>query len=468
MDDCAFALQFLALITKISLKSSLNVERFKISRSIPSDVRTVINSLEINPKSIPFVCCPKCFCTFPIDPSDANSYPEFCTHQQTPKSKPCGTRLQEQSSTGTHPVRRFLYQDLHQWIGRLYARPDIEEYLDNYPTSFRASDSNEMMDIWDGSVLKNFCGPDGNLFLEAPTNEGRLVFGLNMDGFSPYSKKKGGKSVSICGIYLVCFNLPPDVRYKTENVFLVGVVPGPNEPSIDQVNHVIRPLVDDLLVLWWKGIYINKTANHSLGRSVRGALVPLICDLPAARRASGHGAHSATHFCSECDLTRREINNLDTNTWKTRNLSDHMKHANLWKNARTEQEQERLFSVYGVRWSELLRLPYWDPTKHVVIDPMHGFYLRMFHVHVRDIWGMDIKLDDGDGSSASINVNEEDMTNAEFILRNGSLYQLEQLSSRSLKYLCFGAGLRSGDHSSKLVESLKDYVRTSCTYFNFY
>lgn len=211
MEDCAFALKSLAIIAQISLKDSLNVECFKISHSIPSDIRTVVNSLEIDPKSIPFVCCPKCFCTFQIDPDNADSYPEFCTHQQTSNSKLCGTPLQERRPSGTHPIRWFLYQDLHQWIGRMYSRSDIEEHFDNYPTSGGMSDSHEMKDIWDGSVLKNFCGPDTRPFMEVQGNEGRLVFGLNMDGFSPYSKRKGGKSVSVCGIYLVCFNLPPDV-----------------------------------------------------------------------------------------------------------------------------------------------------------------------------------------------------------------------------------------------------------------
>lgn len=39
-------------------------------------------------------------------------------------------------------------------------------------------------------------------------------------------------------------------RFKTENVILVGVVPGPHEPSTYDMNRYLEPLVDDLLSLY--------------------------------------------------------------------------------------------------------------------------------------------------------------------------------------------------------------------------
>ena len=35
-------------------------------------------------------------------------------------------------------------------------------------------------------------------------------------------------------------------------------------------------------------------------------------------------------------------------------------------------------SKYGVRYSVLLALPYFDPIKFTVIDPMHNLFLGMF------------------------------------------------------------------------------------------
>lgn len=312
-------------------------------------------------------------------------------------------------------------------------------------------------------MLKEFSGPDGKPFMEAPINEGRLVFGLNMDAFAPYSKKTGGKQVSVTGIYLICFNLPPDIRYKAENVFLVGIVPGPTEPHTDQVNHVLRPLVNDLMVLWEKGIYIRKTHKYPLGRPVCGAMLPLICDLPAARRASGHAAHSATTFCSECYLKKEDINNINRDTWPPCNHSNHVKYANLWKNAKTPAEQNSEFSKHNVRWSELLRLPYWDPTKHVVIDPMHGFYLRMFFRHIREIWGMRADSEDGDGTSSSFLktvLKDKQIQHAEHILRHGTFDQLKRLSQKAVNYLCQDRGLVTMEDVSHVTKLslLENYV----------
>lgn len=54
---------------------------------------------------------------------------------------------------------------------------------------------------------------------------------------------------------MVLLNLPRDVRYKRENVILVGLIPGPKEPPLT-INSYITPLVSELLELW-EGIDIQ-------------------------------------------------------------------------------------------------------------------------------------------------------------------------------------------------------------------
>ncbi|KAF9440835.1 hypothetical protein P691DRAFT_639106, partial [Macrolepiota fuliginosa MF-IS2] len=77
--------------------------------------------------------------------------------------------------------------------------------------------------------------------------EGRLVFSLNVDWFNPLGNIQNGKHVSVGTIYMTCLNLPQGIWDKMENIFLVGIIPGPNEPSLTHINHLIEPLVDVLL-----------------------------------------------------------------------------------------------------------------------------------------------------------------------------------------------------------------------------
>jgi hypothetical protein len=415
------------------------------------------------------MCCPKCFCTYSFDVGvegvdeqeletiTAEHVPQFCSFKQTQDSPPCFERLRATNASKDFLTRRFIYQDLHHWIGRMYARPDIEEYFDNYPD--KRFDGQEMHDVWDGSILQNFEGPDGQPFMRCSGNEGRLVFGLNVDGFNAHGASNSGKTLSIEGMYMVCFNLPPEIRYNIENVYLAGVIPGPDEPSTSEVNHLLRPLVDDLLVLWEDGIYLSRTPKHCHGRVIRAALIPLICDLPAARRVSGLGAHSFRLFCSECKLSQAEINDVDSSTWTRRTQEEHRKEAENWRNAKTASDQAKLFKEHGIRWSELLRLPYWDPTKYIVIDSMHGFYLRIFNRHIRDIWGMEMTFKDGNGRAGlNFDLEEKDVIEGERILRFGSNHQLEGLQELILKHLCHQLELPYNVPKESLCKSLKIYV----------
>jgi hypothetical protein len=44
-----------------------------------------------------------------------------------------------------------------------------------------------------------------------------------------------------------------------------------------------------------------------------------------------------------------------------------------------------VFKETGVRWSELLRLPYWDPTRFLAIDGMHNLLLGLTQFQFRDL-----------------------------------------------------------------------------------
>jgi hypothetical protein len=50
-----------------------------------------------------------------------------------------------------------------------------------------------------------------------------------------------------------------------------------------------------------------------------------------------------------------------------------------WRDAGSNDERNKLFAKYGVRWTELARLNYFDIVRMTIVDPMHVFLLGTFH-----------------------------------------------------------------------------------------
>ncbi|RPD56986.1 hypothetical protein L226DRAFT_443645, partial [Lentinus tigrinus ALCF2SS1-7] len=167
------------------------------------------------------------------------------------------------------------------------------------------------------------------------------------------------------------------------------------KPKADwEINHFLRPLVDELLELWNSGIYYARTSKHVGGRLVRCALVPLVCDLPAARQVGGFGSYSSKYFCHMCDLRKEDMDELDMDKWGTRTCEDHREAAEAWKDMPSVAQRKSAFKLNSTRWSALLDLPYWDPIQFTVIDSMHNHYLGLLQDHCRGIWGMNTEVDE--------------------------------------------------------------------------
>jgi hypothetical protein len=64
------------------------------------------------------------------------------------------------------------------------------------------------------------------------------------------------------------------------------------------VNHYLAPIVNELETLW-AGLTLNRTYECENGKRVRGALILVSCDIPAARKICGHV--SALVSCHRCE-----------------------------------------------------------------------------------------------------------------------------------------------------------------------
>ena len=96
---------------------------------------------------------------------------------------------------------------------------------------------------------------------------------------------------------LDCANLPRPERYEEENLIMVGIIPGPSEPSLS-VNSFLSPLVQELSQAWHTGLRVKTSPTTEI--TVRLALTCVACDLPASRKVCGFLGHNSTYGCNKC------------------------------------------------------------------------------------------------------------------------------------------------------------------------
>nr|VWO94193.1 STE/STE11/BCK1 protein kinase [Ganoderma boninense] len=442
---------------KAAYGDSLSGTSLHIVDDVPQDIREVIKDLDLAPVTETFVSCPSCSYLYPTSSSDS-TYPDRCTYKRAPDSKPCGRRLRLTriiaGKSRTFPAGQYVHQDFNHWLGRMLCSPGLEAVVDRDvldPDNFTPGTHR---DVWDTLTFRAFKGSDGKPFIDPTVPEGRYVFGICMDGFN--AEGKGGAVRPLTAVYLVWYNLPPQLRFKYEYMYLAGVLCG--HPSQEQINHLLRPLVTCFRDSYFHGVWFTSTPLFSQGKLSRSAIIPMVADLLAARQMAGFAPHNHTNFCSLCTQKLGEIEELDYRNWARRSGEEHRKIAEQWRDAATEETQDEIYDTFGVRWSELLRLPYWDPTSFVALDSMHMFYLGDFQRHCEQVWGMGGKYRDGlDGIAYDPEKKpptSHELKDAVKILRTGSEPALTGLRTEVLRTLCKDNGLRFLKKRSRLLEVL--------------
>lgn len=263
------------------------------------------------------------------------------------------------------------------WLARMMWLPGFEDLLDSPLTRPPWSPESPQFDIWDGSVWNTFRDSE-DLSINYTSKSGNLVFSLYLDWFNPYKSQQ--KTGTIGTIVLICLNLPLAKRYLEENIYLYGVMPGPNEPTLDQINHLLQPLVDELQ-MFWKGVWFDQTFREPRGRLIKAVIFPLIADLPALRKAAGFSGHSSRLLCSFFSIKKKNIDSLDPKEFIPRTHEDHLDRSCEWEQMKTHAERNHFVKKHGVCFSVLNRLPYWQPVEFCSIEIMHNLILGNLKDH---------------------------------------------------------------------------------------
>lgn len=343
-----------------------------------------------------YICFPTCYKIYPelrdwtiyshSKPDDFLcdnvAYPR---HPQTSRRNKCGRILLKRFNTGLstflRPVKVYPYRSLVSSLTDLLTRPDILQLCNQWALR-TSTNSHAMIDIYDGQVWKDNLVINHRPFLSQPNN---LALSLNVDWFQPFQRT----SYSVGVVYIVILNLPREMRYLPRNVIIVGIIPGPREPK-QTINTILEPLVKDLLALW-DGIFMSIPSLMAPVR-IRSILLCISCDIPACRKVCGFLGHNAHLACSKCMKFFNgnvqegfDYSGFDTVSWSARDQVRHRINAKATKVALTKTQRAELESKYGVRYSVLLELPYFNIIRQHIIDPMHNLFLGLAK-HAISVW----------------------------------------------------------------------------------
>ncbi|KDQ55237.1 hypothetical protein JAAARDRAFT_196089 [Jaapia argillacea MUCL 33604] len=247
--------------------------------------------------------CPECLEVYPITVAkDA-----CCNKCQHPlfimDPTPADRRSGKTTRTSSKPHLRFPTKSLQEQLTEML--PPIEDELDLWRR--RPHVPNEYTTIFDGKIVRELPGADSLPFFhpdmeEMPNGELRIGLTLGVDWFS-YLRSQIAPSHTSCLISFSVINLLDYLRYRTSNLLLAGIMPGPKEADPDQCQKFMRVFVNELIWLWYHGFKLI-TPWYPDGRWVRVALVGILCDKPAAHKMGGFGSHSHTFFCTRCWISQ--------------------------------------------------------------------------------------------------------------------------------------------------------------------
>lgn len=403
--DGDFLLKLLNMILFLAFTTGrpIHAHGEEVMKQMPQEIRNLLSKFDLESRTVIYAVCPTCDCTyepqFPNGP-DLPAYPSACTNIPHPGADICGQRLLydtigeegggDELLKSRKPIKPFVYHNFHDYLANLLSRKDLESMMDkacdDCMSTIDQKSPEYLSDVWDAEFVRSFKGPKSTRLFVDRGSGGRYLFAINVDFFNIEGMRIRGASTS-CGLISgVCLNLDPDIRYKPENMYCGGIIAGPHEPRLTQINHFLRPLITHFCESWEKGVRYSRTAMHPDGKMTCSALAVAVMDLKAARGVTGLGQNNHACHCSVCQCRgKATLGSTDYENWLPRDCAKMREQAEKWRAAFSLNEQEEIFTKYGVRYSEFWRLSYWNPTRQIVVDVMHNGLEGNAQDHFRNI-----------------------------------------------------------------------------------
>ena len=222
--------------------------------------KSALGAIGITEEYKEYVVCSKCSSLYSYDDcletraagqqwSKCCRFVEFPKHRYRQYRSACGELLLKKSrlvgeNVKLIPRKSYPYYSLKRSLASLISRPGFIEQCEHWRERAQNVPPGILGDVYDGRVWKQFCMEQNN-FLQYP---GNFLLLMNMDFIQPFTHT----TYSVGVIYCVILNLPREIRYKFENMIVISVIPGPQEPKLN-INTYLKPSVEELP----KGLYYH-------------------------------------------------------------------------------------------------------------------------------------------------------------------------------------------------------------------
>jgi hypothetical protein len=151
-------------------------------------------------------------------------------------------------------------------------------------------DDSALRDFWDGKLCKELKAR-GMLTLSTD-----LAFALSTDGVELFRK---GKKHQVWPLVLTCYNISPTLRFLEDNIFCLGIIPGPKKPA--DLDSFLHPVIAEFKSLH-KGVDTFCVLGDGDRILLRAYIVAVTADMPARDSLMGLAGYNSRHYCNYCNI----------------------------------------------------------------------------------------------------------------------------------------------------------------------